>query len=250
VFKHPFGDFFSIVYEHGSIKEHDMFQTLRTLTRATWASADEELEARNAPTILTQHLRDARRGLTAARGRIAALMAQRVAEERHVKSLTDHLAQRRAEGCRAVQRREDELAEEIAEDMVALEEEKAKAAELAACLASDIDRLRRAADKADRQIQGLAADLRSAQSADRIRKIESAGVVRAIDSDEASALARAQGVAERLVARDLQRADLAKAMTTLRAETSLDDRIRSAGLSDKANQRKVDILASFEGDEK
>jgi phage shock protein A len=228
-----------------------VFQTLRVLARATFASAEEELESRNATAILAQHLREAKAELNGAYGRIATLMAQRKEEARRVEKLDALGAKRMEEGRRAMEMGEEALAEEIADDMAALEAEREASAKHGAELDAHIARLRRGTEAADRQIRALAADLRAAQSAERVRRIDGAATCGRPSPTE-SALTRAHDVAERLKDRDVQRADLAEAMATLREETELDDRLKKAGVAEKTKGRSAEILESFKakGDDK
>lgn len=227
-----------------------MFETLRVLARATIASADEELEARNATAILAQHLREAKLELDGAWGRVAALMAQRKEEARRVEKLSALLEKRMTEGRRAMEMGEEALAAEIADDMASLEAEREAAEKLGAELESQIARLRRSAETADRKIRALAADLRAAQSAERIRRIDGAATW-GRPAPGTSALTRAHEVAERMKDRDVARADLAEAMAELREETELDDRLRKAGVAEKTKGRSAEILESFKkGDTK
>jgi phage shock protein A len=178
-------------------------------------------------------------------------MAQRKEEARRVEKLDALGAKRMAEGRRAVSLGEDALAEEIADDLASLEAEREASAKHGADLDAQIARLRRSAEAADRQIRALAAELRAAQSAARIRRIDGAATC-GRPAPTTSALTRAHGVAERLKTRDEQRADLADAMAALREETELDDRLRKAGVAEKSRGRSAEILASFkaEGDDK
>ena len=125
-----------------------MFKTVTTLFRAGVAEADEDLQDRAAPTLLAQHLRDAKGELARHRAGLAALMAREAKEARLEEALAEKLTRREAEVETALAASDEALAADIAEDMLRIEDEITAAQAERARLTAEVAKARAAQDAA------------------------------------------------------------------------------------------------------
>lgn len=217
-----------------------MIRTLRTLMRATAAEAEERLIDSRGPEILAQHLRDADADVKRGRRSLAALEARRTSEERRVTALTEEIARREDDAGRALGADETGLAADIADRIVALEEERDRAKAAAEALEARGAELRTALAMAERKLAGLAADLRAARSGRIWRDARSRLVV----APETSALEQASDLATRIGETGRRLDDELAALTTppMTAGDDLDARMAEAGLAPQ-DDRRAAILA-------
>lgn len=217
-----------------------MIRTLRTLLRASQAEVEERLVDARGPELLAQHLRDANADVTRGRRSLAALEAQRKAEERRATALAEEIFRRETDAARALEAEEEALAGDIADRIAGLEEERERAREASAALTGRAGELRTALAEAERKLAGLASELRAAR-AGRIWR-EARG--RLVVATEPSALEQATDLAQRIGETGRRLDDELSALETppMTAGDDLDARMAEAGLAPK-DERRAAILA-------
>jgi phage shock protein A len=221
--------------------EVTMFATLRTLFRAAEAEAEEAVIDANGTRLLAQHLRDAETGTRQARRALASLMARRTSEERLIEGLDEEIGRREEEVRSALNINKQNLASEIADRIVVLEEERARAEQTGRDLTRRIDTLRSSVSQADRRISVLASELRAARAGQLCRKVSdyiSEGL-------HPTALERAEAMALRVRDSGQRIEDEMAAMAELRRDDGedLDNRLKSAGVADRDGARRRAVLA-------
>lgn len=217
-----------------------MITTLRTLFRASAAEAEEALIDANGTRLLAQHLRDARTDVEQSRRMCASLMARRSAEDRRIEKLTEEVARREEQVRAALAADQSDLATDIADRIVILEDQRAQARTACQDLDTRIASLRERLSDADRRIATLAADLRMA----RAGALDRAAAHRTADGVAPCALNEAEDMAARVRALDTTRDEICAAMTELRTDPAgIDARANSAGIGDPDNLRRKAILA-------
>ena len=222
-----------------------MISTLRTLFRASAAEAEEAVIDANGKTLLAQHLRDAKHDVGRARQMCARLMAQKSAEERRIESLTQEIARREEQVHEALTADQGALAEDLADRIVALEDQRENAHRMSKDLDCRIDQLRGSLSQADRRIATLAADLRTARS----RSMFDHALDRTADTPCMSSLDQAEEMAARVNDRSACTEDLRNAMTQLRTESDdLDARVAERGLNSQNDARRKAILARLKSE--
>ena len=211
-----------------------MFRTVTTLFRAGVAEADEDLQDRTASTLLAQHLRDAKTELTRHRASLAALMARETKEARLGEALAEKLARRETEVETALAALDEELAADIAEDMLRVEDEIRAATKERDRLKAEVAKARAAQGAAERTFKQLSDQLRIA----RTRAVSPLTV-------QTTSLKQAEAAAERLKCRMERDEDIAAAyeqMETTVAEQDLDTKLKASGLFDDKAARRDAIL--------
>lgn len=211
-----------------------MFRTVTTLFRAGVAEADEDLQDRTASTLLAQHLRDAKTELTRHRASLAALMARETKEARLGEALAEKLARRETEVETALAASDEELAADIAEDMLRVEDEIRAATKERDRLKAEVAKARAAQGAAERTFKQLSDQLRIA----RTRAVSPLTV-------QTTSLKQAEAAAERLKCRMERDEDIAAAyeqMETTVAEQDLDTKLKASGLFDDKAARRDAIL--------
>ena len=211
-----------------------MFRTVTTLFRAGVAEADEELQDRAAPTLLAQHLRDAKGELARHRAGLATLMAREAKEARLEEALAEKLTRRETEVETALNASDEALAADIAEDMLRVEDEIASARAERARLTAEVAKARAAQDAAERTFAQLTDQLRIARTrAASPRRLQT------------TALKEAEAAAARMTCRMERDEDIAAAyerMETTAAEQDIDARMKASGLFDDMARRRNEIL--------
>lgn len=215
-----------------------MFETLTTLFRARTAEAEEALAERNAVSLLAQHLRDARAELSRSRGAVAGMMAREAERCRAIDRLAAEAARREAEARTALEAGEEALAGDLADAALDLEDRRAAEADALKALADRIADARSRLDAAEARYRDLADQLRVAREAKLSRTPPGA-------APTASALEKAVEAAERLKTRDDRLDDIEAAYRRLDGEspeTSLDARVKAAGLDREREARKAALM--------
>lgn len=215
-----------------------MFETLTTLFRARTAEAEEALAERNAVSLLAQHLRDARAELSRSRGAVAGMMAREAERGRAIDRLAAEAARREAEARTALEAGEEALAGDLADAALDLEDRRVAEADALKALADRIADARSRLDAAEARYRDLADQLRVAREAKLSRTPPGA-------APTASALEKAVEAAERLQTRDDRLDDIEAAYRRLDGEspeTSLDARVKAAGLDREREARKAALM--------
>lgn len=215
-----------------------MFDTLRTLFRASRAETEEALIDGNALALLAQHLRDAKVDVERARRGLAALIARKAGEERQAVALDDEIARREMDARVAMAAEEEALLHEIADRIAGLEDRRAQSVQARAELQRRIDALRGTLRAAEGRMTALTDDLRLARSQELQRRTR--GAVDPVV--QGSALQKAEEIAERLRESGARIDDATAALADMRPDADLDTRLREAGVDSRATARRNTIL--------
>jgi len=224
--------------------EETMFDTLRTLFRASRAETEEALIETNALTLLAQHLRDAKVDVEHARRGLAALIARKAGEERQARALDEEIVRREHDARAAMEKGEEALLHEIADRIAGLEDRKAQAAQARVELQARIDALRSTLRDAERRMASLTDELRLVRSRTLERRARG-------DIDPGvpgNALHKAEEMAERLRRSGAHADDAAAALADMRPDADLDTRLRDAGVDSRAAARRDAILTRIKSD--
>ena len=218
-----------------------MITTLRTLFRASVAETEDAVVEANGTRLLAQHLRDAEADTKTARRALASLIARQKTEERRIDAATEEIARREQEAGAALRAEDEDLAGDLADRIVMLEEQRDQAEAAHKDLGCRIKALRGNLSHADRRIATLASELRAARAGTICRKT-------AEDLAEGlhpSSLERAEAMAWRVKASTQRIEDEMTAMSELRADASqdLDARLKEAGIADPGGARRKAVLA-------
>jgi len=217
-----------------------MIGTLKTLFRAQAAEAEEALIDANGTTLLAQHIRDAKVNVKKGQQTCATLMARKSAEQKRLDALVTEIADREDQARAALAASQDDLAGEIADRIVALEDHKALSRAAIADLDQRIAKLRDGLSSADRRISNLAADLRMARAGEQTR----ATMAMIATGPETCALHKAEDMANRVRGLNECQEDICAAMDELRADPAgLNQRVKDAGLGDPNQNRRDAILS-------
>lgn len=215
-----------------------MFETLATLFRARTAEAEEALAEANAVSLLAQHLRDAKAELARSRAAVAGMMAREAERGRAIDRLAAEAKRREAEAKAALEAGEEALAGDLADAALDLDDRRAAEERARRVLAERIADARTRLEAAEGRYRDLADQLRIAREAKLSRTPPGA-------APTASALEKAVEAAERLKTRDDRLDDLEAAYRRLdgeRPETSLDARVKAAGLDREREARKAALM--------
>lgn len=217
-----------------------MFSTLRTLMRASAAEAEEAMIDANGARLLAQHLREARLDVARGRKTLSSLIVREKEETRRIDEAKDEIKRREAEAAQAMAAGEDALAGDIAERIVALEDQCDRSATAWAELNLQISTLRGTLAQAERRIAKLADDLRAARAGAASRSAKAALSI----GDESSALEQAEAMSERLRKSGARAEDAISSLTPkpLSETADLDTRLLAAGIANDASKRRNGVL--------
>lgn len=221
-----------------------MFKTFATLFRSAAATAEESLIDRNALLILDQQIREARSALERGRHALAIAMAQDDAEGKRLDDTRRHIADLEQRATEALRGGRDDLAEEAAEVIAALEADGTAIAEAQMTFATEARRLKRHVANAQQRFSEIERGRRLAQAAEAVRKLKTSGGLTATGSTPA--LANAEASLKRLRARQIEDAAVEAHLQTIdegsRART-VSERLEAQGFGQRTRPTSSDILA-------
>lgn len=224
-----------------------MLSTLSTLFRASRAEAEEALVDQTATTLLAQHLRDARTDLTVRKASTARLMARHSEISRKRDDLAERITKREEEVRKALAADDADLAEQIANDIIKLEDRRCATVTDCETLDAQISTAREGLDEAEARFTDLTEQLRRSRDQTLTRRAHPGA------TPTPDPLRKAAEVAETMKARDARRADMDAAYQRLEMtapEAILDDRIKAAGLNDDTSARRAALLKRIKGEKK
>lgn len=221
-----------------------MFKTMVTLLRGRAFEAEERLADRHALSLLDQQMRDAALSVDRAKKALAIAMAQDKTEARKLEATRAQIAELEMRAVAALQAGRDDLAQQAAENIAALEGD-AQAAERARVIfAAEIAKLEGHVRAQAARLGALERGRRIARAAEAVR-VARRGRVEGAPCRQ-STLSEAEATLARL--RDRQ-AEFSAAETALdalddepRAE-SLNEALANAGFGPPVTPRAADVLA-------
>lgn len=204
-----------------------MFKQILMLMRGRAHEAEEAFGERHALPILAQHIRDAARGVEAARRAVAGAIAQNRLEAENAERLAARITDLENRAIAALERGREDLAGEAACSIAQLETELQNARQVQAEFSAGIARLRQTVRQSEMRLAALRRGERLAVARDRTRRLS-----RVAPGENVSSLAEAEATLARLEQRQREAELTAEALSTLEAgpdPAALAEKLASAG---------------------
>ncbi|CAK7261506.1 PspA/IM30 family protein (plasmid) [Shinella yambaruensis] len=202
-----------------------MFKQILTLVRGRAHEAEEAFGDRHALPVLAQQIRDAARGVEAARRAVAVAIAQNRLEAENAERLAARIKDLEARAIAALEKGREDLAIEAAGSIARLETELQNARQVEAEFSGGIDRLRQAVRQSEMRLSALRRGERLALARDRTRRL-------AHDAPGENTLADAEATLARLERRQREAELTAEALGTLETgpdPAALAEKLAAAG---------------------
>ena len=202
-----------------------MFKQILTLMRGRAHEAEEAFGDCHALPILAQQIRDAARGVEAARRAVAVAIAQNRLETENAERLAARINDLESRTIAALEKGRDDLATEAAGSIARLETELQNARQVQAEFSGGIDRLRQAVRQSEMRLSALRRGERLAMARDRTRRLSH-------DAPGENTLADAEATLARLEQRQREAELTAEALTTLETgpdPAALAEKLAAAG---------------------
>ena len=220
-----------------------MLKLFTTLARGALAEVEEAVFDANAIRVLEQQLRQAAAGLERSRRELACAMAYQASEDRAIAVLSERIGELETSGRKALQGGRDDLAEEVAIEIAALEDERRERADAAGRGRDEIARLRQLVEEGRKRLIALRRGLELAKAQDALNRA-GANERRAIASGR-GALRDAEGTLARIRATHAREQDIATALGETEGTASsrdLDARLAKAGFGAVERVNPADVL--------
>jgi phage shock protein A len=220
-----------------------MLKLLTTLARGAVAQAEETVFDANAIQILEQQLRDAAGALEQSRRELACAMAHQASEERAVALLSERISELETGGRRAIGAGRDDLAEEVAIEIAATEDERIERCDAAGRGSDEIKRLRQLVEEGRKRLLALRRGLELARAQEALRRAGANGR-RAIATGK-GALREAEATLARIRATHAREQDIGVALDELDGAASGHDlraRLEAAGFGASEKTKPADVL--------
>jgi phage shock protein A len=224
-----------------------VLKTVVTLIRGSAAAAAEDLADRNAMLILDQQMRDAQASLVRAQRALAIALSEDSQEGRRLQALDQRIAGLENRARAALSAGRDDLATEAAGTIAELEMERAAGQQARTLFATEIGRLRRGIDDAERRFAELHRGRRVARVADAVRasrkgRIEPAGLSDCTLADAEATLARLRERQTQVIAAEDV---LCSLMPDTRPQTT-EERLADAGFGPATRPTAASVLARLQ----
>jgi phage shock protein A len=220
-----------------------MLRLITTLARGAVADVEEAVFDANAIRILEQQLRDVATALEQSRRELACAMAYLMSEERAVASLVLRISELETSGRKAVEGGREDLAEEVAIEIAATEDERNERRDAAARCSGEIKRLKLLVDDGRKRLLDLRRGLELARAQEALRRAGANGR-RAIAAGK-GALRDAEGTLARIRATHAKEQDVGVALEELEHASSgrdLEVRLDKAGFGTRQKTKAADVL--------
>ncbi|MCA0255834.1 MAG: PspA/IM30 family protein [Proteobacteria bacterium] len=217
-----------------------MFKHIMTLLRGQAQQAEDAFADRNALPILNQQIRDAARGLEAARRALAAAMAQARMEKENTARLSARKLDLEGRALTALQSGREDLATEAATTLAALEDDLANAERAEAEYAQGIDKLSRIIKAGETRLTDLERGKRLAVARDRAQRL-----THSVHGQPLATLEDAEATLSRLKTRQQQTDATAQALSELTdtGPEALVRKLADAGCGKPVGTKAEDVLA-------
>jgi phage shock protein A len=218
-----------------------MLKTFVTLFRGIANRSAQEAIDRHATIILDQQMRDAAAAVSASRRALAVAIAQDRSEARRAGTLRARLADLETRAVAALSGGREDLAQEGAEAIAALEADAGAAEEACRRFAAEAARLKRQVGDAERRLARLERGRRIAEAAEAVRRLRSSAGTAAT----ASPLAEAEATLERLERQQAEDETADEALRGLDAaltSESLAERLAEEGFGPPLRVSAADVL--------
>lgn len=204
-----------------------MFKQFLILIRGHAYEAEEGFANRHALPILAQQIRDAARGVEAARRAVAVAVAQNRLETENAERLALRIADLESRAIAALKKDRDDLAADAAATIARLETELQNTRRVQIEFAEGIDRLRQTVRQSEMRLAALRRGERLAVARDRTQRLTSE-----VPGLELATLADAEGTLLRLEKRQREVELTAAALTELKEgedPAALAEKLAAAG---------------------
>jgi phage shock protein A len=189
-----------------------MFKQIMVLIRGKAHDAEQDFVERNAIPILSQQIREAARGVDAARKAVALAMAQHRIERDGATRLSDRISELETRAIAALDQGKDTLARDAAAMIAQLEADLETSRKASDQCAADIERLKETVRRSETRLAALQRGARLAVARDRTQRLTREGT-----GPELSSLADAEATLIRLEGRQKELDLTAEALADLRA---------------------------------
>ncbi len=220
-----------------------MFKALTTLIRGAAAAAEEEFTDRNALPILDQQIRDVAAGLERSKRALALAIAQEAAESERRDRTQARIDDLEARAVEAIRGGREDLAEEAAEAIAALEADREASRETLASFTTEIGSLRRGVSEASRRLAELRRGRQIAQAAEAVRRLKVRDTT--MITGTCHTLAEAEATLRRLRERQVEAMRIDMTLETLNAPdgpAGVADRLGIAGFGPPTKPTAASVL--------
>lgn len=220
-----------------------MFRNVFTLLRGGAHRADERFADQTALLLLDQQLRDATAAVTAARKAVAVAIAQQQQEAQQRRALISRIEDLEHRAIEALKQDKEDLAQEAAETLALLEDERQACDVAEGQFKTEIARLKANVAAAETKLRALKRGQRLATATDQAQRLRAQ-----VPSNGPTALAQAEATLERLRQRQTEMDLTAAAMESLDETGSperLAEKLAQAGCGAPLKSRADDILTKL-----
>jgi phage shock protein A len=202
-----------------------------TAVRGGVSEAGEAIADNQALRILDQEIRDADNGLRKSKEALTGIIAKRKLADKKVESLKSSLTEYEGYAMQALDKGDEELANEIAGKIAGLETELMAEEGVAKSFAGSESQLRKAVAHTAANLKRLKQQVDTAKATETVQKAQAA--VAARYSGTGSSMRSALDSLERLKNKQAERAakfEAASELAESTEEVSLDDKLKAAGI--------------------
>lgn len=202
-----------------------------TAVRGGVSEAGEAIADNQALRILDQEIRDAENGLSKSKEALTGIIAKRKLADKKVEGLKSSLTEYEGYAMQALDKGDEELANEIAGKIAGLETELMAEEGVAKSFAGSESQLRKAVTHTAANLKRLKQQVDTAKATETVQKAQAA--VAARHSGTGSSMRSALDSLERLKNRQAERAakfEAASELAESTEEVSLDDKLKAAGI--------------------
>jgi phage shock protein A len=219
----------------------NFFRKLFTALRGTATEAGEAIIDTQAIRILEQEMRDAKKHLDEAKENLAKVIAEQMGVEREIKRLSKSIEEYEGYAIQALDKGDNKLAEEIAEKIADLENERNAQQSVLESYNSSISTLKQHIRETERNIKLMEREISVVKTTESVQKANEAAATKFSGSN--SALHTASDSLERIKKKQQQKTDQMKAARELQQQESggdLQEKLREAGIvQDKVSSNSV-----------
>jgi len=224
-----------------------MFKTIVTLMRGSAHEAEERLADRHALSLLDQQMRDAAASIERAKRALALATAQDKTEARKLETARAQVAELEQRAVEALKGGREDLAQQAAENIAALEGDAQAAEKARAIFATEIAKLERHVRNQSSRLSELERGRRIARAAEAVRisrrgRLEDAPCHQATLSEAEATLSRLRERQSEACIAEAALNDLDAAANEPPAET-LNERLANEGFGPAIRPRVSDVLA-------
>ena len=202
-----------------------------TAVRGGVSEAGEAIADNQALRILDQEIRDADNGLSKSKEALTGIIAKRKLADKKVESLKSSLTEYEGYAMQALDKGDEELANEIAGKIAGLETELMAEEGVAKSFANSESQLRKAVTHTAANLKRLKQQVDTVKATETVQKAQAA--VAARHSGTGSSMRSALDSLERLKNKQAERAakfEAASELAESTEEVSLDDKLKAAGI--------------------